>query len=398
VSRRPSKLVPAIMFKRLPLGVLLAILSLSVAAADAPGPPQNLSANVSGNTVTLTWQAPTTGGVPTSYVVEASLSPGGPPLASLPVPGTTLSVPNVPNGVYYVRVRGVNGDGTSEASNEVIVVVPGGGGGCSSPPNPPQNLTGSATGNIVTITWSPPVGGCAATSYAVQAGSAPGQSNITVVNVGPARSLSASAPAGTYYLRVVALNTFGGSTASNEIAVTVAAPCQRPGAPFVLTPTVSGSTVTFSWIAPGGTVAGYWVEAGSAPGSANLLNTTTGATTYTWTNAPTGTHYIRVRAFNACGTGPASNEVMASVTSAPPPPPPPPPSDCGPRTVSCGQATARCNDGTYSCSQNRPGTCSSHGGVACWICPGKLCSGDESSNAFGPFRAITELHRVLSCT
>lgn len=37
--------------------------------------------------------------------------------------------------------------------------------------------------------------------------------------------------------------------------------------------------------------------------------------------------------------------------------------------------TARCNDGTYSCSQNRSGTCSSHGGVACWVCPGPLCGG-----------------------
>lgn len=30
-------------------------------------------------------------------------------------------------------------------------------------------------------------------------------------------------------------------------------------------------------------------------------------------------------------------------------------------------ATARCHDGTYSFSQNRRGTCSSHGGVAEWL-------------------------------
>lgn len=35
--------------------------------------------------------------------------------------------------------------------------------------------------------------------------------------------------------------------------------------------------------------------------------------------------------------------------------------------------TAQCNDGTYSCSQNRSGTCSSHGGVSCYVCPGPLC-------------------------
>jgi len=37
--------------------------------------------------------------------------------------------------------------------------------------------------------------------------------------------------------------------------------------------------------------------------------------------------------------------------------------------------TAVCKDGAFSCSQNRQGTCSSHGGVQCWVCPGKLCSG-----------------------
>ena len=37
--------------------------------------------------------------------------------------------------------------------------------------------------------------------------------------------------------------------------------------------------------------------------------------------------------------------------------------------------TAVCNDGAYSCSQNRSGSCSTHGGVKCWVCPGVLCNG-----------------------
>jgi hypothetical protein len=73
--------------------------------------------------------------------------------------------------------------------------------------------------------------------------------------------------------------------------------------------------------------------------------------------------------------------------SPPPPPPPSPPpgppsppsgsdkcSVSSPISASCGIATAVCNDNTYSCSQNRQGTCSSHGGVKCWICPGPLCN------------------------
>jgi hypothetical protein len=36
-------------------------------------------------------------------------------------------------------------------------------------------------------------------------------------------------------------------------------------------------------------------------------------------------------------------------------------------------ATARCSDGLWSCSETRSGTCSGHGGVACYVCPGPLC-------------------------
>ena len=34
-------------------------------------------------------------------------------------------------------------------------------------------------------------------------------------------------------------------------------------------------------------------------------------------------------------------------------------------------ATARCRDGTYSVSQDRRGTCSSHGGVTQWLVGGQ---------------------------
>ena len=42
--------------------------------------------------------------------------------------------------------------------------------------------------------------------------------------------------------------------------------------------------------------------------------------------------------------------------------------------------TAVCDDGAYSCSLSRSGSCSSHGGVKCWVCPGTLCNGFVGSN------------------
>jgi hypothetical protein len=219
--------------------------SVTVLAA-VPGPPAALTAGVSGNMVSLAWQAPSTG-VVAGYVIEAALSPGGPAIATVPIGQTSLVVPGVPDGVYYVRVRAINAEGLGPASNEVVAAVPGT-GGCAAPPGPPTSLSGSATGSAVSLQWVPPAAGCAASSYAVQAGSAPGLSNIAVVNVGPATSLSASAPNGTYYVRVVAVNAFGGSTPSSDVTVTVGV--VTPGAPL-LTFTVTPNPVPFTGIFAG---------------------------------------------------------------------------------------------------------------------------------------------------
>jgi hypothetical protein len=208
---------------RLALVTLMMLLGSSVTRAVAPGAPGSLAAIVNGNTVTLTWSAPATGGVPTGYVINASLSPGGPIIAALPVSGTSLIVTDVPNGVYYVHVRAVNIDGASDASNEIVVPVPSSGSACSAPPNAPTNLSATVSENIVELSWAAPVAGCAASGYVVQAGSAPGLSNLAILNVGAATSLTVSAPPGIYFVRVVAVNAFGGSIGSVEIIVTVGA-------------------------------------------------------------------------------------------------------------------------------------------------------------------------------
>jgi hypothetical protein len=57
--------------------------------------------------------------------VEAGSAPGLADLASITIEsGTTLRVPNVPSGSYFVRVRARNYIGLSVASNEARVDVP----------------------------------------------------------------------------------------------------------------------------------------------------------------------------------------------------------------------------------------------------------------------------------
>jgi quercetin dioxygenase-like cupin family protein len=89
---------------------------------------------------------------------------------------------------------------------------------CISPPGPPANLTISRTGSMAALTWSAASGGV--TSYVVRAGSAPGQSNGANHETGStATTLTASAPPGTYYVRVHARNACGLGGASNEFVL-----------------------------------------------------------------------------------------------------------------------------------------------------------------------------------
>ena len=55
--------------------------------------------------------------------------------------------------------------------------------------------------------------------------------------------------------------------------------------------------------------------------------------------------------------------------------PPPAGNTCARPSNAPANTTAVCNDGFFSSSQNRSGTCSWHGGVKCWVCPGVLCNG-----------------------
>jgi hypothetical protein len=94
-----------------------------VISVQPPGAPTMNPPSVVARQVTLSWAAPSSGSTPASYLVVASLSAGGPVIASLRAAGLGTTVP-APPGTYFVRVRGVNALGTGPESNEVTVVVP----------------------------------------------------------------------------------------------------------------------------------------------------------------------------------------------------------------------------------------------------------------------------------
>ena len=83
--------------------------------SSPPAAPTNFRMVSNGGfTNMFAWNPPasTIAGPPVSYVIDAGFSPGG-TAVSLPAgTGTTFSIPNIPTGTFYLRVRAVNAAGS----------------------------------------------------------------------------------------------------------------------------------------------------------------------------------------------------------------------------------------------------------------------------------------------
>jgi hypothetical protein len=182
-------------------------------------------------------------------------------------------------------------------------------------PSAPFDLRSSVVGSTVTLSWQPPLG--PVTTYIIQAGSSPGLSNLANAPTGNAATSFSAAGVGpgVYYVRVRAANADGGSAPSNEVVVTVGGGC------FIATPpenlrlvSTTGGTVVLQWD-ESPLAYTYVIEAGSAPGLANLVNSDLGSNLpgLRATGVAAGLYYVRVRAKNPCGVSAPSNEVLVPV-------------------------------------------------------------------------------------
>lgn len=94
-----------------------------------------------------------------------------------------------------------------------------------------------------------------------------------------------------------------------------------PAAPEDFAAAVSGSTVTLDWQpgTGGGPVLSYQLEAGSAPGLADLLVDDVQGEGLVVPGVPPGLYFVRVRGLNSSGLGPASLEAAVRVGCGGPP-------------------------------------------------------------------------------
>jgi hypothetical protein len=274
-------------------------------APGAPGAPTNFQGTVTGNTVALSWNPPSSGGAPTGYALQVT------GLGAVPVGLVTSFSSPAPNGSYTIAVVATNASGASAPSNSITLTVP------QSVPAPgaPLNFAAGVSGSSVTFSWTPPASGGAVAGYTLLAGLTPGfTAPIASLSV-PASATSLSVPgvpAGTYYARLIAQNSGGSSPASNEASLTVAG-LTAPGAPTMNAPTVSGGVVSLSWTpGSGGAPVSYVLTARNGAGAVLGVIPATG-TALSVPNVPSGTYLVSVAAVNAAGTSGASNQVTVTV-------------------------------------------------------------------------------------
>jgi hypothetical protein len=151
-----------------------------------------------------------------AYVTEGRGGIGGPPGYPAPAPPLqlTLSVYDTNTGRRLASrdVAGMAGPlpGAHECDRRPLAVL--------TAPGPPADVTSVVTGRDVTLAWTN-VGD--ATGFVLDVGLSPGRTDLTF-SVGAVSPVTiASAPPGTYYLRVRGTNAFGVSRPSTEVAITV---------------------------------------------------------------------------------------------------------------------------------------------------------------------------------
>jgi hypothetical protein len=185
-------------------------LRVDLAATTPPSAPVGLTGVADGGVLALSWRTTYGGGRPVAAILDVS----GDAALSLPLgPVESFRFPTVPPGTYTFRVRAANAAGAGGASNPVTLTFPS---PCAGPPGTPRDLLVHRDGRTLSVVWSAPEIGPAATGYVLAvAGSFTGA--LPTVT----RSLGGAVGPGTYQLSVVATNPCGASPPSPVESVTV---------------------------------------------------------------------------------------------------------------------------------------------------------------------------------
>ena len=192
-------------------------------SSSAPAAPANLTASVSGDSVSLSWDEVSAA---TSYKVYRD----GNLLNS--VTNTSFSESGLAYGTYFYEVTSVNGSGESSNKASVSVDVH------EVAPAAPSDLSYTVNVDSVSLSWSTVSG---ASSYKVY------RDGGLVESVSTNSFSEGGLDDGTYLYEVTSVNGYGESGSKASLSVTI--DTTPPAAPTSLTASTNGDSVSLSWSA-----------------------------------------------------------------------------------------------------------------------------------------------------
>lgn len=165
----------------------------------------------------------------------------------------------------------------------------------------------SKAGQVVTITWTPPVTGATPTGYVLSGGLVPGETLAAITILGNVSSFTFNAPIGSFSIRVHAQAGEVAGPPSDDIPLDVGLP-SPPRAPRNFSATVDGDVVSLSWSNSydGGAPTSVVLQAEGTLTGAVPLGLTEGIA---FAGVPAGPYTLSLVAVNAAGVSEATDAV-----------------------------------------------------------------------------------------
>ena len=221
----------------------------------------------------------------------------------------TVTVTPAADGTGTATITVSVSDGVSSTPTAFVLTV-----NAPTTVQPPSDLHVSAlSGNLVTFRFLPSTLGPAATGFVLEGGIVPGQVLASVPTGSDAPIFTITAPTGSFYVRVHAIEGVNHSAASNEIRVHINVPVP-PSSPDLFRATEYGDSVVLSWrnTFAGGEPASLVLDVGGAASAQIPLGLSESLTV---NGVPPGNYTLNLRAVNGGGSSFPSSPVTVTVPS-----------------------------------------------------------------------------------
>jgi len=283
--------------------------SIMVVVGDRPTAPDNLTAQLDGNSVTLNWNNNDDNA--DAIIIERQIDNGTWTTIANRNGSASNHTDNATQvgSVHHYRVYSRNAFGDSSLSNQADILV-------LMPPQAPTGLVSTTSARQVTLTWNTPASPFISALRLERQGADDSWKVIATLNKSDARYADEDLNDGHYQYRLIAINQAGESPASNIAKASV---ITVPAAPSNLQASTSARYISLRWADNADNELGFRIQRqeNNAGSWNSLAETNANITSFIDSNVVPGIRYrYQVVSINAAGTSTPSNVANATIAKS----------------------------------------------------------------------------------